>query len=86
MPQGAAGAPAWFISVIRRITTDLDYIRVYMDDVIVYDDTPIDHVANLATLIARLHAHKVKLSREEYKLGVARVAFLGDVILRWRST
>ena len=34
MPQGAAGAPAWFVSVMRLVTAGLDNIRMYLDDAI----------------------------------------------------
>ena len=45
MPQGAAGAPAWFVSVMRLVTGGLDNIRMYLDDAIGSDDSPIAHVA-----------------------------------------
>ena len=34
MPHGAAGAPAWFVLVMRLVTAGLDNIRMYLDDVI----------------------------------------------------
>ena len=34
MPQGAAGAPAWFVSFMRLVTNGLDNIRMYLDDAI----------------------------------------------------
>ena len=40
MPQGAAGAPAWFVSVMRLVTAGLDNIRMYLDDAIGSDDCP----------------------------------------------
>ena len=45
MPQGAAGAPAWFVSVMRLVTSGLNNIRMYLDDAIGSDDSPITHVA-----------------------------------------
>ena len=80
MPKGAAGAPAWFVLVMRLVTVGLDTIRMYLDDAIGSDDCPIHHVATLATFFARLRLHKIKLSSDESKIGAARVAFLGHVI------
>ena len=80
MPQGAAGAPAWFISVMRLVTTGLDNIRMYPDDAIGSDGCPIHHVATLATFFARLRLHKLKLSPDKSRIGAARVDFLGHVI------
>ena len=80
MPQGAAGAPAGFTSVMRPITADLDNIRMYLDDAIGSDDCPIHHVATLATFFARLRLHKLKLSPDKSRIGAARLDFLGHVI------
>ena len=62
MPQGAAGAPAWFVSVMRLVTAGLHNIRMYLDDAIGSDDSPIHHVATLATFFERLRLHSLKLS------------------------
>ena len=51
MPQGAAGAPAWFVSVMKLVTTGLDNVRMYLDDAIGSDDCPINHVSTLATFL-----------------------------------
>ena len=80
MPQGAAGAPAWFVSVMRLVTAGLDNIRMYLDDAIGSDDSPIHHVATLATFFARLRLHSLKLSPDKSRIGAARVDFLGHVI------
>ena len=45
MPQGSAGAPAWFVSVKRLVTGGLDNTRMYLDDAIGSEDSPITHVA-----------------------------------------
>ena len=80
MPQGAAGAPAWFVSVMRLVTAGLDDIRTYLDDAIGSDDCPIHHVATLATFLARLRLHKRKLSPDKSRIGAARIDVLGHVI------
>ena len=80
MPQGAAGAPAWFVSVMRLVTAGLDNIRMNLDDAIGSDDCPIHHVATLATFFARLRLHKLKLSPDKSRIGAARVDFLGHII------
>ena len=80
MPPGAAGASAWFVSVMRLVTAGLDNILMYLD-AIGPDDCPLHHVAALATFFARLRLHKLKLSPDKSRIGAARVAFLGHVIL-----
>ena len=80
MPSGAAGAPAWFVSVMRLVTAGLDNILMYLD-AIGPDDCPLHHVAPLATFFARLRLHKLKLSPDKSRISAARVDFLGHVIL-----
>ena len=80
MPQGAAGAPAWFVSVMRLVTAGLDSIRMYLDDEIGSDDCPLHHVTTLAAFFARLRLHKLKLFPDKSRIGAARVDFLGHII------
>ena len=80
MPQGAAGAPGWFVSVTRLVTAGLDNIRMYLDDAIGWDGCPLHHVATLVIFFARLRLHKLKLSPDKSRIGAARVDFLGHVI------
>ena len=81
MRPGAAGAPAWFVSVMRLVTAGLDNILMHLDDAIGPDDCPLHHVATLATFFARLRLHKLKLSPDKSRIGAARVDFSGHVIL-----
>ena len=80
-PQGVAGAPAWFVSVMRFVTAGLGNIRMYLDDAISSDDSPIHHVATLATFFASLRLHSLKLSSDKSRIDAARIEFLGHVIL-----
>ena len=80
MPQGAAGAPAWFVSVMRLVTAGLDNIHIYLDDTIGSDDCPLHHVTTLTAFFARLRLDQLKLSPDKSRIGAARVDFLGHII------
>ena len=80
MPRGSAGSPAWFVSVMRLVTDGLDNIRMYLDDTIGSDASPMAHVATLATFFARLRLHSLKLPPNKSRIGAARVDFVGHVI------
>ena len=77
MSQGAADAPAWFVSVMRLVTAGLDNIRIYLDNVIGSDDSLLYHVTALAAFFARLRLHQLKLSPDKSQIGAARVDFRG---------
>ena len=53
---------------------------MYLANAIGSDDSPIAHVATLATFFARLRLHHLKLSPNKTRIGAARVGFLGHVI------
>ena len=80
MPQGDAGFPAWFVSVMRLVMDGLDNIRKYLDNAIGSEDSPMAHVATLATFFARLRLHNLKLSPNKSRIGAARVDLVGHVI------
>ena len=65
---------------MRLVTAGLDNIRMYLDDAIGSDDSPIHHEATLATFFARLRLHSLKLSPDKSRIGAARVDVLGHVI------
>ena len=80
MTQGAAGAPVWFVSVMRLVTSGLDHIQMYLDDAIGSNDSPTTHVLTLATFFARLRLLNLKLSPNKTRIGAARVEVLGHII------
>ena len=65
---------------MRLLTTGLDNIRMYLDVAIGSEDCHINHGITLATFFARLRLHKLKLSPDKYRIGAARVDFLGHLI------
>lgn len=62
MPQGAAGAQDWFVSVMLLVTAGLGNVSVYLDDAIGCDYAPMNHASALAKCFAHLSLHKHKLS------------------------
>lgn len=80
MPQGTAGASAWFLLVMRLVTTCLDDNRRYLDDAIGSDDFSLTHVATLSTIFARLRLYKLNHSPDISGLEASRVNFFGHLV------
>ena len=57
MPQGSSASPSWFVKVIDEVIKGLERVAAYLDDIIVFDPDPTDHVANIQALFCRLHKH-----------------------------
>jgi len=47
LPFGLNNAPAEFQRVMDRILTGLDFVRCYIDDIVVYNDTKEEHHIHL---------------------------------------
>ena len=86
MPQGAAGSPTWLVSVMHLVTDGLGNIRMYLDNAMGSDASPMAHVATLATGFARLRLHNLKLSPKKSRIDAARVDCCGKRHLSRRCT
>ena len=80
MLQGATGASAWFVSVMRLATGGLDNIQMYLYDAFGSYDSPITNVATLATFLARLRLRNWTRSPNKTRIVAGRVDFLVHVI------
>ncbi|CAB1107289.1 unnamed protein product [Ectocarpus sp. CCAP 1310/34] len=66
MPQGSSAAPGWFCK--------------YLDDLIVFDDTPATHVGTMRACFERLRTHNLKLTPPKATIGATEADFLGHTI------
>ena len=68
-PQGAATAPGCFQRLMQRVTDGLEHVLMYLDDAIVFDASPLEHVRALREFLSRLRKHDLKLSPSKPRLG-----------------
>jgi putative transposase len=61
VPFRLKNTPAEFQRVMDRISTGLDFIRCYIDDIVVYNDTMEEHQIHLQIVFERLKAHGLSL-------------------------
>ena len=78
MPFGLANAPSTFCRLMHSVLHDLLYIicLCYLDDIIVYADTPEQLIERLDTIFARLRAHGLKAKASKCVLFKAPIDFL----------
>ena len=66
LPMGIANSPDIFQSKINQLMDGLDYVRAYLDDIlIVTKNTYDDHLNKLDTVLQRLHAANLKINIEK---------------------
>ena len=80
MPQGSNAAPGWFVKVINEVTRGLERVVAYLDDVIVFDAGPSDHIPTIRAFFQRLRQYNLKLSPSKARLGATNADFLGHTI------
>ncbi|CAB1103258.1 unnamed protein product [Ectocarpus sp. CCAP 1310/34] len=80
MPQGRSAAPGWFCKVVNEVIENLRGVASYLDDLIVFDDTPATHVGTMRALFERLRTHNLKLTPPKATVGATEADFLGHTI------
>ena len=55
MPFGLNGAPTTFQRLINEVVRDLEkYAHAYLDDMVVFSDSWIEHLGHLETILEKL--------------------------------
>ncbi|KAL3866009.1 hypothetical protein ACJMK2_043350 [Sinanodonta woodiana] len=80
MPFGMKGSPSTFQRLMNMITSGLENCDAYIDDVIIYNDTWMEHLATIRKFFDRLTdaCLTVNLSKSEFCR--ASVTFLGHIV------
>ena len=80
MPFGVMNAPAVFQWLMQRVLSGLQFVSVYLDDIIVYSETLEDHVSHLRIMFERLRTAGLKLNPTKCKFVCDEVEYLGHLI------
>jgi hypothetical protein len=80
LPFGLKNALAKFQRVMYRILVGLNFVRCYIDDIVVYSDTMEEHQIHLQILFEQLKAHGFRLYLGNCKFFEENVEYLGHVI------
>ncbi len=67
LPFELKNVPTKFQRVMDRISTRLDFVRCYIDDIVVYNDTVEEHQIHLQIVFERLKAHGLRLHPRKCK-------------------
>ena len=55
MPQGLRNAPMIFSKIMNQILGDLDFVVVYIDDIVIFSKTAEEHLRHLNIVMQRLY-------------------------------
>lgn len=81
MPFGLKNAPVTFQRVMDRVLAGADYLKCYIDDVLVHSRDLDSHMQHLEDLFRRLEAAGLRCHPSKCEFGVNTVVYLGHRIV-----
>jgi hypothetical protein len=64
-----------------QVLEGVDFLKCYIDDVLVHNKGLLQHLAHLEELFKRLHEVNMKIHPKKYEFVVASVVYFGHIIL-----
>ncbi|XP_068229342.1 uncharacterized protein [Palaemon carinicauda] len=80
LPFGLKNAPAVFQRLMDQVISNMPGIRVYLDDIVVFSDTWLEHLSMLKDLLGRLRQACLTINLIKSDFGHAKLQYLGYVI------
>lgn len=80
MPFGLRNASQTFQRFVNRIFVDLEYVFVYLDDILVASSDIEEHKIHLRVVCQRLKDHFMRINPSKCEFGKAELTFLGYCI------
>ena len=82
MPFGLKNTGQTFQRMMDEILSDLDYLFVYMDDVLVASRSMEEHTEHFRELFRQLAAHDLVVSPPKCQFGQTKIKFLGHTVMK----
>ncbi|WVZ76494.1 hypothetical protein U9M48_024469 [Paspalum notatum var. saurae] len=84
MSFGLTNAPAYFMQLMNSIFMDyLDkFVVVFIDDILIYSKTEVEHEEHLRLVLQRLREHKLYAKFSKCEFWIDELRFLGHVVLK----
>ena len=83
LPMGIAGSPDIFQAKMSDLMSELEYVRVYLDDLLIITrDTWNDHLLKLKPVLIRLKQAGLRINAAKSSFGKDEVEYLGYVLCR----
>lgn len=80
MPFGLKSAAQTFQRLMDSVCQGLDFLFVYLDDMLVASDSEEEHTSDLRQLFSRLSEHGLVINPDKCQFGVKSISFLGHQV------
>ena len=80
LPFGLRNSAQCFQRFINRVTSDFDFVFVYLDDVLIFSPDHDTHLTHLRKLLERFSEYSLIINLDKCKFGVSSLNYLGHHI------
>ena len=76
VPFGLAQAPAYFQELMTGVLKDLPFAMAYLDDIIIYNSTPEEHLQHIKTVFEKLRHAKLSMKLSKCHFFTKEIQYL----------
>ena len=80
VPFGLAQAPAYFQNLMNKVLAGLSFAIAYLDDIIIFSETPEEHLKHIRIVLDRLQQANLKMKRSKCSFFKKELHYLGHLI------
>ena len=80
MPFGLKTTPVAFQRLMNNVLRDVQGVRVYLDDVVIFTDSWEDHVRSIELVFDHLQHANLTVNLAKCNFGQAKVTYLGHIV------
>jgi hypothetical protein len=81
MPFGLMNAHVFFQRIMGQVLEGANFLKCYIDDVLMHSKRFLRHLAHLEQLFKRLHEVNIKIHPKKCEFVVTSIVYLGHKIL-----
>jgi hypothetical protein len=81
MPFGLKNAPVFFQRIMDQVLKGVDFLKCYIDDILVHIKGLLQHLAPFEELFKRLHKVNMKIHPKKCEFVVIAIVYLGHKIV-----
>ena len=82
VPFGLAQAPAYFQNLMNKVLTGLNFAISYLDDIIIFSETPEEHLRHIKIVLKRLQDANLKMKKSKCSFFKRELHYLGHLLTR----